>query len=64
MAGDNLYYRTNGQRECKQCRRDRARNKARENGIPARRVLYCDVESSPPSEGYHVSQAVHNQRER
>jgi len=55
MSGDNLVIRKDGQRECRQCRRDRARDAARRKGIQKRSPADADFESPAPAEGYRPS---------
>lgn len=59
LSVENVYPKANGQRECKQCSRDRARESARKKGVKARRPPE-GVESSPRPEGYFPTQAAAN----
>lgn len=58
MAGDNLKFRANGQRECRQCSRDRAAAIRRDKGVPARRGPDCDYQTPPHPGGYRKGAPV------
>lgn len=62
MSGDNLYFRKDGTRECRQCSRDRQRKAARMRGAKARRKPDGDFESPPSGDGYQPTKKADAQR--
>ena len=64
LAGDNLYIRKNGQRECAQCARERAMKQARKRGALPRRPPDADVDTHAGVPGYGPSHATEAKKRR